>query len=57
MGMSPILFSLIFGLIPTLVSADCSVGNWTTRVDSDGNTYGYQVLMRDWLNFYEVINK
>nr|CAD2176640.1 unnamed protein product [Meloidogyne enterolobii] len=54
MGMSPILFSLIFGLIPTLVSTDCSVGNWTTRVDSDGNTYGYQVLMRDWLNFYEA---
>uniref|UniRef100_A0A1I8BN06 C-type lectin domain-containing protein n=1 Tax=Meloidogyne hapla TaxID=6305 RepID=A0A1I8BN06_MELHA len=53
--MSLIVFFLVFGIILTLVSSDCSSGNWTTRVDSiDGKTYGYQVLMRDWLNFYEA---
>uniref|UniRef100_A0A1I8BME9 C-type lectin domain-containing protein n=1 Tax=Meloidogyne hapla TaxID=6305 RepID=A0A1I8BME9_MELHA len=53
--MSLITLIIAFGVVPALVSGDCSSGNWTTRVEPlDGNTYGYQVLMRDWLNFYEA---
>uniref|UniRef100_A0A914KY93 C-type lectin domain-containing protein n=1 Tax=Meloidogyne incognita TaxID=6306 RepID=A0A914KY93_MELIC len=45
---------ITFCIIPSAVNADCLSGNWTTRVATDGNTYGYQVLARDWLNFYEA---
>ncbi|CAK5040286.1 unnamed protein product [Meloidogyne enterolobii] len=45
---------IAFCIIPSVVDADCLSGNWTTRVATDGNTYGYQVLARDWLNFYEA---
>jgi len=33
------------------------VGNWTTRVGEDGSTYGYQVIMKDMLNFFEAHSK
>ncbi|KAL7070127.1 hypothetical protein ACQ4LE_010369 [Meloidogyne hapla] len=53
--MAFITLIITLGVVPALVSGDCSSGNWTTRVEPlDGNTYGYQVLMRDWLNFYEA---
>uniref|UniRef100_A0A1I8BP69 C-type lectin domain-containing protein n=1 Tax=Meloidogyne hapla TaxID=6305 RepID=A0A1I8BP69_MELHA len=38
----------------TPTSVDCTAGNWTRRKGEDGSTYGYQVVMKDWLNFYEA---
>ena len=27
---------------------------WSTRADKDGNVYGYQVIMQDMINYYQV---
>uniref|UniRef100_A0A915LDN1 C-type lectin domain-containing protein n=1 Tax=Meloidogyne javanica TaxID=6303 RepID=A0A915LDN1_MELJA len=37
-----------------ITDTSCTSGNWTKRAGEDGNTYGYQIVMQDWLNFYEA---
>ncbi|KAF7635433.1 hypothetical protein Mgra_00005110, partial [Meloidogyne graminicola] len=38
----------------SITDTTCTLGNWTQRIGEDGKTYGYQVVLRDWLNFYEA---
>lgn len=44
----------IYAILPTNGQASCP-SDWISRVDPiDGITYGYKVITRDWLNYYEV---
>jgi len=43
-----------YAILPTNGQATCP-SDWISRVDPiDGITYGYKVITRDWLNYYEV---
>uniref|UniRef100_A0A915NKP8 C-type lectin domain-containing protein n=1 Tax=Meloidogyne floridensis TaxID=298350 RepID=A0A915NKP8_9BILA len=44
----------IYAILPTNGQASCP-SDWISRVDPiDGITYGYKVITRDWLNYYEA---
>jgi len=45
-----ILFLLTF---PYYAHCSCS-SKWTTRVDSDGRTYGYLAIISDLITIFEV---
>ncbi|KAF7632490.1 hypothetical protein Mgra_00008091 [Meloidogyne graminicola] len=44
---------IIFLIFPSFVSSKCS-SEWKTRVDSDGNTYGYIALISDLINIFQA---
>ncbi|KAL7079962.1 hypothetical protein ACQ4LE_000542 [Meloidogyne hapla] len=47
------IIAIYGGFIQTNAQATCPSG-WISRVDQDGATYGYKVIMNDWLNYYEA---